>query len=130
MVFVDFRSVLKVSGKGVSLPFERPSRVTLFFKWNNSSLSPTQQTVRQTETDCASPHFFCLVLVLPPRPRPKSFCSDFSLHIHPHILNIYLCRRAFIISSSLGVFIKTIFKIYNEAIGVQMCAHSSLNALR
>lgn len=84
MVFVDFRSVLKVSGKGVSLPFERPSRVTLFFKWNNSSLSPTQQTVRQTETDCASPHFFCLVLVF------SYFAVRFLLYIYILISLIFL----------------------------------------
>lgn len=56
MAFVDFRSVLKVSGGGVPLPSKRPSRVTFFFKWNNSSLSPSQQTVRQTETDSAPLH--------------------------------------------------------------------------
>lgn len=53
-----------MSGEGVSLSLKRPSRVTLFFKWNNSSLSPTQQTVGQTETDSAPLHLFCLVVVL------------------------------------------------------------------
>lgn len=52
----------EVSGGGVSLSFKRPSRGTLFFKWNNSSLSPTQQTVGQMETDSAySPPLSSLV---------------------------------------------------------------------
>lgn len=55
----------EVSGGGVSLSFKRPSRGTLFFKWNNSTLSPTQQTVGQMETDSDySPSRACLVSII------------------------------------------------------------------
>lgn len=67
----------EVSGGGVSLSLKRPSRGTLFFKWNNSGLSPTQQTVGQMETDSAySPPLSSLVSIINHKHLYKKYRGD------------------------------------------------------